>query len=171
MAVRADVADDVDVKRLFDEAIEAFGGVDVVVHTVDGDAATPAEVELEDSLCRQPGDVDLGRQPAAVRRRRDRQPVQLDSVACRTREPRGVKAATEVLIRILALELRERDITVNGVALAVDGPCAPNRIADAVAYLVGDEGHGLTGQHDPHRRVRGTQPAEVTRAAYPKVNT
>ena len=45
-----------------------------------------------------------------------------------------------------ALELRERDITVNGVVLAVDGPCAPNRIADAVAYLVGDEGHGLTGR-------------------------
>ena len=34
VAVRADVADDVDVTRLFDEAIEAFGGVDVVVHTV-----------------------------------------------------------------------------------------------------------------------------------------
>src|SRR3954463_5704338 len=32
VAVRADVADGLDVERLFVEAIEAFGGVDVVVH-------------------------------------------------------------------------------------------------------------------------------------------
>jgi 3-oxoacyl-[acyl-carrier protein] reductase len=33
VAVRADLADDLDVQRLFDESITAFGGVDVVVHT------------------------------------------------------------------------------------------------------------------------------------------
>jgi len=33
VAVRADVTDDLDVERLFAEAIAAFGGVDVVVHT------------------------------------------------------------------------------------------------------------------------------------------
>jgi 3-oxoacyl-[acyl-carrier protein] reductase len=33
LAVRADVADAVDVERLFDETSAAFGGVDVVVHT------------------------------------------------------------------------------------------------------------------------------------------
>jgi 3-oxoacyl-[acyl-carrier protein] reductase len=33
LAVRADVTDELDVERLFDETIEAFGGVDVVVHT------------------------------------------------------------------------------------------------------------------------------------------
>jgi short-subunit dehydrogenase len=33
VAVRADVADDLDVERLFDETIAAFGGVDAVVHT------------------------------------------------------------------------------------------------------------------------------------------
>jgi 3-oxoacyl-[acyl-carrier protein] reductase len=32
VAVRADVADELDVERLFSETIEAFGGVDVVVH-------------------------------------------------------------------------------------------------------------------------------------------
>ncbi len=56
VAVRADVADDVDVKRLFDEAIEAFGGVDVVVHTV-GSRTGPTlvtDIDLEefDALCR-----------------------------------------------------------------------------------------------------------------------
>ena len=33
VAVRADLADDLDVQRLFAESIAAFGGVDVVVHT------------------------------------------------------------------------------------------------------------------------------------------
>jgi 3-oxoacyl-[acyl-carrier protein] reductase len=33
LAVRADVSDELDVERLFDETTAAFGGVDVVVHT------------------------------------------------------------------------------------------------------------------------------------------
>ena len=33
VAVRADLADDLDVERLFAESIAAFGGIDVVVHT------------------------------------------------------------------------------------------------------------------------------------------
>jgi 3-oxoacyl-[acyl-carrier protein] reductase len=33
LAVRADVADELDVERLFEETVAAFGGVDVVVHT------------------------------------------------------------------------------------------------------------------------------------------
>jgi NAD(P)-dependent dehydrogenase (short-subunit alcohol dehydrogenase family) len=36
VAVRADITDDLDVKRLFDETIWAFGGVDAVVHTTIG---------------------------------------------------------------------------------------------------------------------------------------
>jgi 3-oxoacyl-[acyl-carrier protein] reductase len=39
VAVRADLADDLDVQRLFAESIEAFGGVDVVVHTTTDSAA------------------------------------------------------------------------------------------------------------------------------------
>jgi 3-oxoacyl-[acyl-carrier protein] reductase len=134
VAVRADVADDVDVTRLFDEAIEAFGGVDVVVHTV-GSRTSPVPTrtvnrEAASRLRTGGAIVNLTSSAAAL-------PTHGDHTA--------TMAATEVLIRMLALELRERDITVNGVALAVDGPCAPNRIADAVAYLVSDEGHGLTG--------------------------
>jgi len=44
IAVRADLADDLDVQRLFTESIAEFGGVDVVVHT------TPNSSAL---LCRQ----------------------------------------------------------------------------------------------------------------------
>ena len=57
----------------------------------------------------------------------------------------ATKAATDVLTRALALELRERDITVNAVSLEADMPCAPNRVADVVAYLLTDRGHRLTG--------------------------
>src|SRR5580704_8452474 len=32
VAIRADIADDLDVQRLFAETIAAFGGIDVVVH-------------------------------------------------------------------------------------------------------------------------------------------
>ena len=39
VAVRADLADDLDVQRLFAESIAAFGGVDVVVHTTSNSAA------------------------------------------------------------------------------------------------------------------------------------
>src|ERR1700751_1799739 len=50
LAVRADVADDLDVNRLFAETITAFGGVDVVVHTVGSHfTATPVtEVGLDE---------------------------------------------------------------------------------------------------------------------------
>ena len=59
------------------------------------------------------------------------------------RQPRPL---TDVLTRALALELRERNITVNAVSLEVHRPCAPNRVADVIAYLLSDHGHGLTGQ-------------------------
>ena len=50
VAVRGDVADDLDVERLFAETIAAFGGVDVVVHTVGcRSAPTPvANVDLDE---------------------------------------------------------------------------------------------------------------------------
>jgi 3-oxoacyl-[acyl-carrier protein] reductase len=39
ITVRADLADDLDVQRLFTESIAEFGGVDVVVHTTSNSAA------------------------------------------------------------------------------------------------------------------------------------
>jgi 3-oxoacyl-[acyl-carrier protein] reductase len=58
----------------------------------------------------------------------------------------AITAAADVLTRVLALELRGRDITVNAVSLELDRPCAPHRIADAIAHLLTDEGHYLTGR-------------------------
>ena len=56
VAIRADVADDLDVERMFAETIAAFGGIDVVVHALGSPViATPvAEFDLDvlDALVR-----------------------------------------------------------------------------------------------------------------------
>jgi 3-oxoacyl-[acyl-carrier protein] reductase len=156
VAVRADVADDLDVERLFAETIAAFGGIDVVVHTV-GSRITPtarAEADLDefDALVRiNTRATFIVNREAARHLRNGGAIVNLSSSA--EGSPltthglyAALKAATDVLTRALALELRERNITVNAVSLEVHRPCAPDRVADVIAYLLSDHGHHLTGQ-------------------------
>jgi 3-oxoacyl-[acyl-carrier protein] reductase len=50
VAVRADVTDEIDVERLFAETIEAFGGVDLVVH-----AAAPSRTLVAAEAARLTG--------------------------------------------------------------------------------------------------------------------
>jgi 3-oxoacyl-[acyl-carrier protein] reductase len=156
VAVRADVADEVDVARLFAEAIETFGGIDVVVHTVGGQVSpTPladADLDAFDALCRITTRATFIVNRQAARQLRDAGSiVNLSSSAVDSPLPSygalaAAKAATDALTRVLALELRGRDITVNAVALDVDRPCAPGRVAHTVAYLLSADGHGLTGE-------------------------
>jgi 3-oxoacyl-[acyl-carrier protein] reductase len=156
VAVRADVADDLDVERLFAETAAAFGGIDVVVHTVGSRiTATPlAEADLDefDALVRiNTRATFIVNREAARHVRNGGAIVNLSSSA---EGPSlmahglytAVKAATDVLTRALALELRERDITVNAVSLEVHRPCAPDRVADVIAYLLSEHGRRLTGQ-------------------------
>jgi len=155
VAVRADVADDLDVQRLFAETTAAFGGIDVVVHAVGSPVTTApvAEVDLDvfDALVRiNTRATFIVNREAARHLRNGGAIVNLTSSADGSSLPAyglyaATKAATDVLTRGLALELRERDITVNAVSLEVDTPCAPNRVADVVAYLLTDHGHRLTG--------------------------
>jgi 3-oxoacyl-[acyl-carrier protein] reductase len=156
VAVRADVADDLDVERLFAETIAAFGGIDVVVHAV-GSRITTAPL----------AEADLGEFDAQVRintraafivnREAARQLRNGGAIVNLSSSAEGssmathglyavTKAATDVLTRALALELRERNITVNAVSLEVRRPCAPDRVADVIAYLLSDHGRHLTGQ-------------------------
>ncbi|HUL25236.1 MAG TPA: SDR family oxidoreductase [Streptosporangiaceae bacterium] len=156
VAVRADVADELDVERLFAETIAAFGGIDVVVHAVGGRiTATPL------------AEADLGEFDAQVRINTRATFIVYREAARHLRNGGAIvnlsssaegsfltthalyaatKATTDVLTRALALELRERDITVNAVSLEVRRPCAPDRVADVIAYLLSDHGHRLTGQ-------------------------
>ena len=156
LAVRADVADDLDVQRLFAETIAAFDGIDVVVHAagsrITAAPVTEAGLDEFDALMRiNTRATFVVNQEAARRLRNGGAIVNLSSSAddssLRTHGLyAATKAITDALTRALALELRERNITVNAVSLAVDKPCAPNRVADVIAYLLSDQGQRLTGQ-------------------------
>ena len=156
VAVRADIADDLDVQRLFAETIAAFGGIDVVVHAAGGrSTASPVTgVDLDefDALVRiNTRATFVVNQEAARHLRNGGAIVNLSSSAegssLRTHGLyAATRATTDVLTRALALELRERNITVNAVSLEVHRPCAPNQVADVIVYLLSEHGHGLTGQ-------------------------
>jgi 3-oxoacyl-[acyl-carrier protein] reductase len=156
VAVRADVADDLDVQRLFTETIAAFGGVDVLVHAAGNHLTTTPVTEAGldefDALARiNTRATFLVNQQAARHLRNGGAIVNLSSSATgsslRTYGLHvATKAITNVLTQALALELRERDITVNAVSLEVHRPCAPNQVTDVIAYLLSDHGHRLTGQ-------------------------
>jgi 3-oxoacyl-[acyl-carrier protein] reductase len=149
------LADDLDMQRLFAETIAAFGGIDVVVHTVGSPvtAAPVAEVDLGvfDALVRIGTRATfIVNREAARHLRNGGAIVNLTSSADSLASTAfglyvATKAATDVLTRALAVELRERDITVNVVCIDVGTPCVPNRVADVVASLLSDHGHHLTG--------------------------
>jgi 3-oxoacyl-[acyl-carrier protein] reductase len=156
VAVRADIADDLDVQRLFAETIAAFDGIDVVVHTADSrnTAAPVTEVDLDefDALLRTNTRATFVVNREAARRLRNGGAIVnlSSSPGSSSLRTYGVyaatKAITDVLTRALALELHERDITVNALSLEAGRPCAPDRVADVIAYLLSDQGHRLTGQ-------------------------
>jgi len=156
VAVRADIADDLDVKRLFAETIAAFGGIDVVVHAVGSritaSPVTEADVDEFDALVRINTRATFVVNREAARHLRNGGAIINVSGSARSSSLRthglyaATKAATDVLTRALALELRERNITVNAVALEVHRPCVPDRVADVIAYLLSEHGHCLTGQ-------------------------
>ena len=156
VAVRADVADDLDVERLFAETIAAFGGIDVVVHAVGSritaTSLSGADPDEFDALVRINTRATFIVNREAARHLRDGGAIvnlsgSAEGSSLTTHGLHAaIKAATEVLTRVLALELRERNITVNVVTLELHGPCAPGRVADVIAYLLSDRGHHLTGQ-------------------------
>jgi 3-oxoacyl-[acyl-carrier protein] reductase len=155
VAVRADVADDLDVQRLFAETTAAFGGIDVVVHAVGSPVATArvAEVDVDafDELVRiSMRATFIVNREAARQLRNGGAIVNVTSSAddlTRTayRLYTAARASTDMLTRALAIELRERGITVNAVCTGADTPCAPSQVAGAVAYLLSDNGRRLTG--------------------------
>ena len=154
VAIRADVADDLDVERLFAQTIETFGTVDAVVHAVRGHVTETAltEVALEefDALWRTNLRATFIVNQLAARHVRDGGAiVNVSSAVSAAALPRygayaTTTAAMDALIRTLGLDLRERNITVNGVSLQVGEPCAPGRLADVIAYLLSND-HTITG--------------------------
>jgi len=155
VAIRADVADDLDVKRLFAETIAAFGGIDVVVHAAGSRiaAAPVTEVDLDefDALVRVNTRATFVVNREAARHLRNGGAIVNLSSSAEDSSLRthglcaATKAMTNVLTQALALELRQRDITVNAVSPAARRPCLPGRVTDVIAYLLSEHGHGVTG--------------------------
>jgi 3-oxoacyl-[acyl-carrier protein] reductase len=168
VAIRADIADDLDVNRLFAQTIAGFGGIDILVHA----AGSPIRAS-------RVTEVDLNELDALVRINTRATFVVNHQAACHLRDGGAIvnlsssavgsslrthgaytatKAITDVLTRALALELHERNITVNAVSLQAGRPCEPNRVAEVIAYLLGTHGHRITGRvlrvGDPGRRRR-----------------
>ena len=156
VAIRADTADDLDVQRLFAETIAAFGGIDAVIHAAGSrttaSGVTGAGPDESGALMRISTRATFVVNHEAARHLRDGGAiVNLSSTAggSSLRTHGLYPAATapaDVLTRALALELGERNITVNAVSVAAGPPCAPGQVADVIAYLLSEHGHRLTGQ-------------------------
>ena len=146
---QADVSDPTAVRRLFDAAETAFGGVDVLVNNA-GIMALGTLAEMEDAAFDRLIAVNLKGtfntlREAANRLRSGGRIVKFSSsVVGRLQPTYGVyaatKAAVEAMTSILAKELRGRAITVNAVA---PGPTAtdlflkgkPQAVIDHLAKL------------------------------------
>jgi 3-oxoacyl-[acyl-carrier protein] reductase len=130
LAVKADVSDAGAVSALFGAAIEAFGGVDVVVNNAGIMKLAPIP-ELTDEAVSSTiatnltGTFNVCRE-AAKRLRNDGRIINVSSSVIGMRLPTygiyiATKAAVEGLTQVLAQEMRGRGIRVNAVA---PGPIA-----------------------------------------------
>jgi 3-oxoacyl-[acyl-carrier protein] reductase len=130
VAVKGDVADEIAMAAMFDQAEDAFGGIDVVVNAAGRMILGPLvdyDLTVLDSLHRTNirGTFVID-QLAARRLRPGGSIVNFSTSVVGTSFPTYAayatsKAAVEALSLILARELRGRDITVNAVA---PGPTA-----------------------------------------------
>lgn len=178
-AFAADLADEEAASALFDAVDDHFGRLDVVVHTAGiNRPGTLADLDLADfdaiHRVNVRGTFVVNQQ--AVRRIRDGGSiVNVSSSMVRVAPPAlsayaASKSAVDTLTRILAKELRGRDITVNAVApgptataaflnsttaeeqeqLAAMPPLgrlgSPDDIAGVVSFLVGPTGRWVNGQ-------------------------
>ena len=136
VVAQADVADSAAVKRMFDLAESAFGGVDVLINNAGvmklGPLAQADDAQIESQIdINLKGPINTMRE-AAKRLRNDGRIVNLSSsVAALKFETYGIYAATkgavEVLTGILAKEMRGRGVTVNAVA---PGPTGTELLLD-----------------------------------------
>jgi len=127
MAIPAHIAKEADVDRLFDQAVERFGRVDVLVNNVGMNLMTGV-VDAEPSLFSKIVESNLtgtwlcSRKAAQImREQKVGKIVNITSIAARRAAPfMGIygiaKAAIEMMTKVLAQELAPFNIQVNAVA-------------------------------------------------------
>jgi 3-oxoacyl-[acyl-carrier protein] reductase len=179
LAVQADVARAADVRRLFDTVEAALGKVDVLVNNA-GILKTIPLADTSDELFERTFAINVQGtfntlREAATRLNNGGRIVNFSSTTPALNLPgyavyNGTKAAVEAFTRVLAKELRGRNITVNAVA---PGPIAtelflagkseeqiqnfakmpplerlgqPDDIARVVSFLAGPDGGWVNGQ-------------------------
>lgn len=179
LAVQANVVDPAAVRKLFEQAEAAFGGVDVVVNNA-GIMGMTLMVETDDESFDRHIAINLkgtfnGMREAARRLRRGGRIINFSSSVIGLYQPRysvyaATKGGVEAMSKVLANELRGREITVNVVApgptgtdlffkgkpqklideLANLSPLGrlgtPDDIARVVSFLAGPDGRWVNGQ-------------------------
>jgi 3-oxoacyl-[acyl-carrier protein] reductase len=181
LAVQADVADPIAVKAMFDQAVAAFGGVDVLVNNAGiMPSSLPQLADTDDQTFDRLFAVNVKGtfntlREAGQRLRHGGRIVNFSSSVIGLAMPgyaiyAATKSAVETFTNIMARELRGRNITVNAVApgptataLFLDGKSAelverlskmnplerlgtPEDIANAVSFLVSENGGWINGQ-------------------------
>jgi 3-oxoacyl-[acyl-carrier protein] reductase len=155
VAVRADVADALDVERLFSETIDAFGHVDVVIHAAARmilGAVADYDLQTLDALHRLDArGTFVVNQQASLQLRDGGAIVNVSSSVVGLARPSHPayapsNGAVDAITPVLARELGARDITVNAIALGPELPTTPPDIANLVAFLVSEDGHWVNGQ-------------------------
>ncbi|WP_369069634.1 SDR family oxidoreductase [Kineococcus terrestris] len=155
----ADVADEQQVRALFDTAEEAFGGVDVVVNTAGVMRLAPlarADLDEVDAMVRTNLRGALVVSAEAVRRLREGGAlVNFSTSVTRLSLPTygayvATKAAVEAMTLVLAKELAGRDVTANTVA---PGPTATPLFLDGkdeetIARMAAMNPRGRLGEPD-----------------------
>ncbi len=149
LAAKADVSDAADVRRLFDAAETAFGGVDVLVNNA-GIMSVASIADADDASFDRQIAVNLKGtfntlREAATRLRAGGRIINFSSSVVALLQPTyavyaATKAGVEAMTSVFAKELRGRDITVNAVA---PGPTAtdlflkgkPQEVVERLAKL------------------------------------
>lgn len=131
MTVRAHIAREADVERLFAEVMERHSRVDVLINNVGMNLVTPAAIDADLALWQKIVETNLAgtylccRAAGRIMRQRKRgRIVSVSSIAGRKASPGmgiyGVaKAGVEMLTKVLAGELARFNIQVNAVAPAM----------------------------------------------------
>jgi 3-oxoacyl-[acyl-carrier protein] reductase len=179
IAVKADVSNPTDVERLFEDTRKAFGNIDVVVHNSGIMPLSPigkGDVELFDKvISTNLRGAFLVLAQAAQHVASGGRIIAFSSTVVALNFPTygpyvASKAGVESLVRVLANELRGRNITVNAIApgptatdLFLDGKTEeqiarlakmpplerlgkPEEIANVVSFLAGPDGAWVNSQ-------------------------